>query len=1751
MEPASTLSPTPPPITASAKTTASLRKAGLDIPPAVSCLVLPSAISFQSLPDHADQARALLVQQRITDPKYRHPNRQVRDIFRGSEKKREIRDSTLWTFSKHEVACTFNQLLSRTPLVHPGVAQAVLSHASVASLHDLWPHLDNPKLEKKQKDPSKAPTTFLAPGFNWLDHVAAQGNLDYIRLMHQAGLLQPALDRAFAMALERHAMDVMELLLASGAVASGCQDRIRELFQKDDIALASLLLSAPTHAMSISAWHHCLGDKIAEGATQPPSLLLLCLANRPSIVCGPLLLRALDSRNFQAAAALLALADQESRLSDVAQSACELASKVEDVARRLDFYMLLADSGLIVDSDVARKELMIDVKGRHLLLVQLLVGAGVVLDLEPYNAVAYAVTQMDFNLLESLKKGKFHTTAALALNFAPKSAAELELLRLIEILEPQGLHGEPLDTLLIRAARKKESILADRLLNLGASVEYQKACAIRASLAKADFSMLKILLRGPCSATALSSTLPVALNLQRRHDRRKAFEALIEKGVVERELGVSLQSLMAERGDIDLDLVHFLLQRGAPANDVTTTRAVMQAARICHVPILSTLCGTGPTAETLSNAVPVAFRARQVCGYQAALEAITLLLERGAAGIAVHETLLAAAIEDDQFEIVRVLVKHGADANFANATALEVAIQSPSLKLLEIICSACSPTQNSIECVIYTAIDPENYKLDGLNLLLRSSKSVGRALDRAWDTARLRENPNFTAIIPCFLKHGMSVDLHGGLLPCFAIRESNIPLLRSILLSRPSVRSLATAFEFATGVSTRDAELETTRLLLESAQSSEIGQSSGLLRQTHFACRGDFAGLKLLLRHKADVDFDNGIAVRVAASTGNFNALYYLLECGPAVSTLHRACLDAAKSDKLSDSQRHAVLECLLNARDRELTEANHMSRLMNDCIAQLPEHTELPLMLIARGVNVRLDTLMVAARSSPRQVFLELTHGQPTSAVTEVFKKVRRISMHSERKSWIYEILLKSGISGDETSRALVECLQTGQLDDLSFPEMLLQHGARVGYKKCASFGSAFRADSLKTVQLLSTYIRDDHTACVAFDIARTTTTISPNLRAWAYSSLLKWNIKATSINSALLSSLEGRPADLSVVQLLVAKGADPNQDAARCFTVAAKPGNEYIFRVLSKVSSLSKVLRVLIDLFSTEREVLVWFNKCLEEQHHLAKIEDDQLLYQCMKKFPAGKKLLNVMLDRGVSPTVLGWRLVAEDGLEREECTPLIWALLAKPKISSDIILTLLDRGGHEARPLYSTPRSCITAGFACIIDKSRTPVLEALLKLDPDGVLECSTPISTFRRFSMGKKELVPDENDGLPSELPMRSACVMLGNFDAYRALNCEEIPNDGNLHTAALMALPSFIKWLLNFHDPNEKLPEFDQMIPLALACTPRTVPWCRVAMEEGDLATRRNECIKLLAPRTDTKWRYRNKTVLHIALENGLEVTKTMLEALGILHDAQRNDRYIYQDKSGIEYSPDEYVLKIMTEMSDREKITLVKCLRKNGITSHYFRRIMPREGEQPAGYHGLPIRFAKAWEDYEKKKVNDSRRAEEEREAAERRKADEEREEMERKVREERERRAREERERKAREERARKAREERERIAREEREREEYEARVFFQAYLVRMERERIAAEERERIAAEERERREYEEYLANERREDEEARAAYGNLMAASFLAGLASAPRTDPPPVWVPVGLPPPPGYHMYTLCSPFCTKLTHGFCPGCG
>ncbi|KAJ4199391.1 hypothetical protein NW767_008199 [Fusarium falciforme] len=1515
-----------------------LGRAGLLPPPQqIPSLVEPPAQDYEPfVKANRDAARQLLVQQRMADPSYRPPSEQKRNLFRTKHQKEEAVNHANWTFTKHEVARAFDLLLSTEPLAAAGVAQALLLYTTLTSLDELWGHLHDPKLEKRMKRNRLSSTMAdsFPPGITWLDKAASHDNINYIHLLCQTRVSQEALTRAFGISLSKASADAMKLLLSYGAAASSYPDAVTQHIRIGDLALVSLLLSAPT-AMTTGAWLECLEKDLARviaGTGFSLEILLLCVANRRDLVCDSLLLATLRAQSLHALAVLLAYASSNEKFFGVRESACELATLVPDSIQKLSFFTLLAEAGLVGDYPVLREELVKSVKAHQIPLAKLLVGAGVSVDIPPHNALQWAVSQMDFVMMELLKNGAFSSPVSLALSYVPESTSEPDMIHLMDIFGPMGVSGEHLDAHLVRAVRNKHLRLVETLVRCGASVEYEQASAIQAALEAVDFDMLKALLQRKCSPEILSAAIPAAMGISPRDSRLRAMKSILQKGVHSQVLGVPLQQVVSEDGDIDSDLIQLFLEYHAPVDLSNTAdgNPVLVAARRGNVSVLQMLRTGGPRTETLSVAVPIAFKAMEKFGYDSALAMITLLLQKGANGKAVDQTLLEASSKDTRLDMVRVLVEHRANANYASGVAYTNAVERGNFELLEILCSGCPPSPQSLSVVFHTAMRPEYYNLKTIEFLLDSAPSSHLLQAPASIEGVLRGHPNLAEVVPCLVRHGLSVDTGSGMLLCSAVQEKDVALLNTLISSKPQTASLAAAFQEAITVEPRDVKLEIMKLLLEAATSAEIGQSKYLPQETKTALSGDLAGLELLLNHKASVDVQGGRALQEAAAEGAPEVLKTLLAANPTALTIEKAFI-VGSSSSVASHTKAVILGHLLRT---DQVSVDAVSKSLTESVSKHPDDIILAKLLLSYHAKVEIDTLKMALESSPVDMFLSLsrTISEPAMA-KELFRHVRNSDIDSERRFIAYQSLVDKDIDTDEVSEALLDSIKSDP-DNLDTPNLLLEHGAIVNYKDGAAFTMAFESSNLNLVRALSRHLvkADESAATLAFDYVSNNSSFDSDVRLEIYSCLLEFSISKESLNKALVGALESAAINTAIVSMLVEHGADPNAEEANCFVLACKKNSRDEFRALSKHADLAAVLPALLDHVKEELEVMNWLILLFEEQPAETKVQEDELLFKCMRKFPQGTLVLGFLLEHGV-PAAAKIIYNLRPMWEPEECTALMWAISSSLKIDNAVILRLLQME-DAALPTYVTPQSQMSAVFLCLLDKSRTPVLKALLELAPGDMFNSTVSGSDFSKIACYPKQpkaqfqSLFEEED----EISPREAALFLGNIDAFKLLAGEGTPDDGTLHLASLLALPDFVTWLLETHDANYEEENFGFMVPLGLACFSKPFPWCKIANEESDWNLRLRETMKILIAKTRKTWRYREKLVLHIALENGPEVTKAMLDALDIRHEADKDKTYLYTDRTGLHYSPCEYVEEFI-EVGDKQKKKLLKCLTGQGLT--------------------------------------------------------------------------------------------------------------------------------------------------------------------------------------------------------------------------
>lgn len=545
-----------------------------------------------------------------------------------------------------------------------------------------------------------------------------------------------------------------------------------------------------------------------------------------------------------------------------------------------------------------------------------------------------------------------------------------------------------MDRQLVRATARQETALLDLLIEKGASVEFDDAAAIRIAIQQTNQILLKKLLRRGCSRNILSGTIATALSVESPIEKLDIMRILLQTGVNLKELGSALRVTVSASGKVHLDLVKALLQAGAPlsttaSHDSTMNdNCVLAAARKGDFPLLKLLCSYGPPKHILSMAVPIVFEFIQKAEYGMVHEMITFLLVNGATGSPIDETLLIAVSQDSRLDIVRSLLLHHGDANYFNGASYKVAIQSANQPLLDLLCKTCSPNRRSIRTGVTALFDPAHHSIKALERLLSSSSDSSVELRAMWDTKLLESHPKSDEIVECFIRSGVDVNIDGGGLLCFAIDRQNKMLFDQIIAVPPDLVSLSSGFQRALGLKDLSLRHYMLKAQLECAGSLEIGQSNALVVETAKALRGQVPNsFDTLLFHKASPDTDEGEAITIAAINGSLEIMNKLLSSKPKSETLRKVCLSLTLSSPVRGGRKQAILQRLIDANDG--LNKKEMTVLLEQSVMKMPNSTELPQLLLQRGVDVSRATYNSAVVGSNRNLITLLVNNIADPALT------------------------------------------------------------------------------------------------------------------------------------------------------------------------------------------------------------------------------------------------------------------------------------------------------------------------------------------------------------------------------------------------------------------------------------------------------------------------------------------------------------------------------------------------------------------------------------------------------------------------------------------------------------------------------------------------------------------------------------------------------------------------------------------------
>ncbi|KAL2165058.1 hypothetical protein VTH06DRAFT_354 [Thermothelomyces fergusii] len=652
---------------------------------------------------------------------------------------------------------------------------------------------------------------------------------------------------------------------------------------------------------------------------------------------------------------------------------------------------------------------------------------------------------------------------------------------------------------------------------------------------------------------------------------------------------------------------------------------------------------------------------------------LSLLLKKGATGTPLHDALIDAVKAGDlqsvqllttpQFPSPRpstkpnrhssfpemVYVRHEmASVDHKNGLALNIAVQAGNLPMVKQLLVG-KPATKTLDQVFPSALNLESaVRYEVVECLLTAGVSratISAALQQAVGEQPPHRDENLVSIL---LRHDADVNFNDGAGILAAITIRDLPLLETLLKSKPAPETMAAAVARAMAVEDTPVRYEIMKMLIGAGAGRAGTEVSEALTQLLPVKPTDMQLATLLLEQgRADANFNQGLPLAIAVTDGEPALLDLILRYGrPNPNTIYRGLelvaglsTDPTKPAKLAALLRYRPAPEILNAilfkevqtllalppASRSLTSL----RALLDAGADLNAHKAAALCCAVKAADAAIVDLLFGGGGGPSP-----TARLSPASLAAALPQSLNIPDPMDRLAFTQR-LIRAGAPPAEATRALIYAISAhptdlplitllaGYADHQSIPSGKKQGGALlvaveggnveavkiVLEKGAGRYGKA----------VLGTALREAVSSQVVPD---------GNKRLGIAQALLESGVDAGAVADALL--VTAREGDLEMGQLLVQHGANAEHCEGQAIVEACSGGSVEVLKMLLGGKGEVK-MATLVKGFQAATQV-----------------ED------------LGKKadLFRLLLDKGVAGEVVDAQLVsaAKDGVEGERLVRLL---------------------------------------------------------------------------------------------------------------------------------------------------------------------------------------------------------------------------------------------------------------------------------------------------------------------------------------------------------------------------------------------------------------------------------------------------------------------------------------------------------------
>lgn len=1121
----------------------------------------PGRYSIASSPEDKHAIREKLVLQRRGSAYYKDPNNQKRNVFRSKTKKAAQNDFSEWTFTKAERFHELDRQVRNGGSIN--LAQGILLE-----------NADDP-LDVTQAytfdDKGNAMPTGQANG--WLDIVAARNDVAYVRLLCAFGASQESKDQALNIAIEHGAMDAVQELFRNHANpnVSG-MDHFFNAVATENTRLLQLFLTAikpvapeqMCHALIIAADRSgvdSVASLLAHGATADyNSGQALCLA--------------ITKERLEHVATILLYAGDT-----IGQSALLAAStatcNIENEESRHTLLELLLNAGAEVNTNVLQTQVIRAVETSNHQLVELLIGHGTSPDSNHAESLRLAITTGQVDLVPVLLQG--HVSQLSASRVLDEAAAlkdndhyELVLLALLE----KDVHKASLDKTLAEVVKRRmHNTLATKVIELGASSDFDAALCVRTALQRNDLNLFTLLLKAPSEPTILVKALPVAMNLRSRSDCAQAVRLLLQKKVSGNELHVALQTISTKASvQTDYQLMDLLIKSHASVDFLDANgNCICVAAAKSDEKALDLLIEGEPSADTVSEAMrnlPISLTSSEAAEYEKYVRIVRMLLEKGATGDSVAAKLVLAVRDDKRAKILDMLLQYSADVNYSDGAAIAEALKLPDLSALQKLCQQSTLSSETLALHLPDALKPPSCDLRKAKVLVETARSRGyQSILGAPLLQEITHNGSRSEVLALLVRCGADPNYQHGEVLRQAVAKGDVATMRLFLSTNPLKTSIARAIPTAMQTENLSVRYDMMQELMAKGD-SEMGHEA-LVQAAHDSSPEDLSHVELLLQYGSSPDFHDGAAVLEAVKAVNLPLLKLFLAQSLSPRTLSNA-FQLTVHQRCLAAERLQMYKILFTSSFR----GYETSQALVETLRHSAFDVETCKLLLQHGASVDYQSgaalQMVAVAVSIELLGIFISAGPAQKSRDEAFIATVRADLDPESRLSIFTPLLDAKVSDHLVSWALLVASRDRYMDH-SLVALLISSGASLDYEDGRALQSIVATGD---VELVDTTLKGSVTRQTTLGSAFEAAMIQEQGTRYA----ITRQILATDpgVHRDLLSrrlSWVVREKDIDLMRLLISHDSDVAFDNGDCLITAARLGEAELTEIL-----LSKAVPVAI---------------------------------------------------------------------------------------------------------------------------------------------------------------------------------------------------------------------------------------------------------------------------------------------------------------------------------------------------------------------------------------------------------------------------------------------------------------------------------------------------------------------------------------------------------------------------------------------